>query len=34
MALKMFVKPLGLAPVIGRMMLPPATMATRLFLLR
>jgi rubrerythrin len=34
MALKMFLKPLGLAPVIGRVVLPPATAATRLLLLR
>ncbi len=34
MALKMFLKPLGLAPVIGRVVLPPATVATRLLLLR
>lgn len=34
MALKMFLKPLGLAPAIGRMVLPSATVATRLLLLR
>jgi rubrerythrin len=34
MALKMFLKPLGLAPVIGRVVLPPATVATKLLLLR
>lgn len=34
MALKMFLKPLGLAPVIGRVVLPPATVATRFLLLR
>ncbi len=34
MALKMFLKPLGLAPVIGRMVIPPVTVATRLLLLR
>lgn len=34
MALKMFLKPLGLAPAIGRMVIPPATVATRLLLLR
>ena len=34
MALKMFLKPLDLAPVIGRVVLPPATVATRLLLLR
>ena len=34
MALKMFLKPLGLAPAIGRMVLPPATVATRFLLLR
>ncbi len=34
MALKMFLKPLGLAPAIGRVVLPPATAATRFLLLR
>ncbi|MDE2229594.1 MAG: ferritin-like domain-containing protein [Alphaproteobacteria bacterium] len=34
MALKMFLKPLGLAPAIGRVVLPPAAAATRLLLLR
>jgi hypothetical protein len=34
MALKMFLKPLGLGPSIGRMVLPPAVAATRLLLLR
>jgi rubrerythrin len=34
MALKMFLKPLDLAPAIGRMVLPPATAATKLLLLR
>jgi rubrerythrin len=34
MALKMFLKPLDLAPMIGRVVLPPATVATRLLLLR
>lgn len=34
MALKMFLKPLGLAPVIGRVVVPSATAATRFLLLR
>jgi len=34
MALKMFLKPLGLGPAISRMVLPPAAAATRLLLLR
>jgi len=34
MALKMFLKPLGLAPAIGRVVLPTATAATKLLLLR
>jgi hypothetical protein len=34
MALKMFLKPLGLGPAIGRMVLPTATAATKLLLLR
>lgn len=34
MAMKMFLKPLGLAPVIGRMVLPSATAATRYLMLR
>lgn len=34
MALKMFLKPLGLAPAIGRVVLPSAAAATRLLLLR
>lgn len=34
MALKMFLKPLGLAPAIGRMVLPSAAAATRFLMLR
>ncbi|MGB8183367.1 MAG: ferritin-like domain-containing protein [Stellaceae bacterium] len=34
MALKMFLKPLNLAPAIGRVVLPSATAATRLLMLR
>jgi len=34
MALKMFLKPLGLAPAIGRMVLPSAAAATRFLILR
>jgi rubrerythrin len=34
MAMKMFLKPLRLAPAIGRVVLPPVTSATRLLLLR
>ncbi|MGA2087963.1 MAG: ferritin-like domain-containing protein [Stellaceae bacterium] len=34
MALKMFLKPLGLSTAIGRMVLPPVTAATRLLMLR
>jgi hypothetical protein len=34
MAMKMFLKPLQLAPAVGRFVLPPVTAATRLLLLR
>jgi hypothetical protein len=34
MAIKMFLKPLQLAPSLGRFVLPPVTSATRLLLLR